>query len=133
MNDELDALLPETQKVAICGREIEVGPMTVDQILRVLKVFNGGKLDKMTADTSLVDLIEAFPDEMIAVAMIVTGLAREEIGQARTDEFVELLAAIIERNRDFFVRRLGPSLRHLLGELVSVAAMGEAGFARSRS
>lgn len=132
MSNDLDILAPDTETLTVAGREVVVGELTVDQVIKITKAFKGGKLENLPAGADLLDLIEAFPEEMIQICMIATGATREEMGRAKTDEFLNLCAAIIGRNTDFFVRRLGPSLKRLVGELIKVAAMASAGSTASR-
>lgn len=130
MADEKIVPPNETRTVKIAGREVAVGIMTMGELLRVKGIFAGGKLERMAADSDLGGIIDAFPDEMMDVARVVTDLTRDELYGAQVDEFLNLCAAIIEINSDFFSRRLGPSLRNLLGQLVRMAAMS-AGSQRS--
>ena len=132
MSNDIDILSPEPVTMTIAGREVTVAELTMDQVIKVVQVFKGGKLESLPADGDLLALIEAFPEEMMRVCMIATGITRDEIGKAKVDDFVNLCAAIIERNTDFFARRLGPSLKRLLGVLVKVAAMAAAGSTPSK-
>lgn len=125
MNDD-KLLAPLPDKVQILGREIEIHALKMGQLLQVVKVFEGGKLQNVQAGADLLDIIEALPEEMIQVAMIATNITREEIATAEVDEFVMLVATILEKNRDFFARRLGPSLKVLAAQLMKITAMAVA-------
>ncbi len=91
------------------------------QLLRAKSVFSGGKLDRLASNTDLLGAIDVLPDEFIELCLIATDLTRDEINSAQVDEFVFLCAEIVEKNHDFFVRRVGPSLQKLVGLLLKVA------------
>lgn len=126
-NNDIEALVPTPKTVKLGEREVTIGPMNMGQILKVGKVFEGGKLAAIPANADLLTLIDAFPEEMIQVAMIVCDAKREEIDGLEVIDFVNLCADIIEGNRDFFARRIGPAMQRLLGELIRVATMVGAG------
>lgn len=128
-----DNVLPaDPSVVRVSGRDVSVGVLTMGQLLKVRKIFEGGKLESLAANVDLLGVIEAFPEEMMQVAMVATDLTQQELDDAGVDEFVFLCAEILEKNADFFARRLGPSLQKLLGQLVKVAALA-GGFKRSSS
>lgn len=118
-----DIIEPLPSKVRILDREVEVRALKLGQLLAITQLFQGGKLANVKADSDLLDIIEALPEEMIQLASIATGLTREELGQAELDEFVMLCATILEKNRDFFARRLGPSLKALAAQLMKITAV----------
>lgn len=51
-------------------------------------------------------LISEHGEAVIEAASLATGIPRAELDDAELDEFMELVAAIIEVNRDFFTRRV---------------------------
>lgn len=113
--------LPDPLRVGTT--DVQVGALNVGQLMRVVQLFKGGKLDQLPADGDLLVWIEKLPDEMIELALIATGMRREDLEAASVEEFVTLLAAILEKNRDFFFRTLGPALRVLLSRVALVAGM----------
>lgn len=119
-------------KIRIAGRDVSVGVLTMGQLLQTKNIFSGGKLERLSANTDLLGAIEVLPDEFIDLCLVATDLTRDEINAVQIDEFVLLCAEIVEKNHDFFVRRLGPSLKKLLGQLVKVAALA-GGFKHSSS
>lgn len=116
-------LPPLPDKFQLGDRSIEVKALNMGQLLRVLDLFKGGKLEQLNASGDVLDWLEKLPEEMIALVMIATGLTREEMNELETDQFVLLLSAILEKNRDFFFRKLGPALRALLGRVALVAGI----------
>jgi hypothetical protein len=122
---------PQPDIVRIIGRDIEVRALTVGPLLRIKQLFAGGKLESLPAGADLWALFDALPDEMIDMVAIATGLTREEIDRAEVDEFVILCNAVLEKNQDFFVQRLGPSLKPFLAQLVTLANLA-GGFQPSR-
>lgn len=124
-NNDIDILAPLPSKVRIAGldREIEVHTLKMGQLMQVVKLFQGGKLANVKVGGDLLDIIEVLPDEMMQLAMIATGLTKDELNQAEVDEFVILVATILERNRDFFARKLGQSLKVLAAQLAKILAL----------
>lgn len=122
-NNDIDALVPTPKRVKIGDREITVGPLNMGQLLAVRKVFSGGKLEKLASNADMLDLIDTLMDEMIEVVRIACDLDEASLHKLTGEEFIELCTAIIEGNRDFFVRWIGPALHRLMGELIRVAAM----------
>lgn len=121
MSEELLPPLPSEFKLG--DRVIEVKALNMGQLLRVLELFKGGKLETLDASGDLFEWIEKLPDEMIGLVMIATGLTRDQMDELETDQFVNLLSAILEKNRDFFFRKLGPALRALLARVALVSGI----------
>jgi hypothetical protein len=120
---ETHDIVPTPKVVRLGDREVAVGPLQVRQLLQMVKVFEGGKLASLNPKADLLDLIHDMPEEMIQVCMVACDARREEIDRLDVADFVTLCADIIEANRDFFARRIGPALQRLAGELIRVAQM----------
>lgn len=119
-----DALIPpEPRTVPFAGSEVTVRVLTMGQVLRLVELFKGGKLEKLKADADLFDWIETFPEEMIGITMIAMEMKRDQVNAGSVEEFVHLLGEILDLNRDFFFRKIGPALRILIGKLALVAGL----------
>lgn len=121
MSDELEALEPSGSSITYRGEPIEVKPLTVGQIPKLIRKARGA--------INVVLAMEALPDSnelgFIDLIMDLAGNHGEElyegvaicvrkdpawIADGDIDDFVGLAKAVFEVNRDFFAQRLGPLL-----------------------
>lgn len=118
-----DIIPPTPDIVHFLGRDVEIHALKIGQLLSIKKIFAGGKLEQVTANADLIDLIDVLPEEMIRVVEIALGIPRAEIDGAEVDEFVNICSAIFQKNSDFFVKRLGPSLQKMTAQLAALACL----------
>lgn len=121
MSDELEALEPSGSSITYRGESIEVKPLTVGQIPKLIRKARGA--------INVVLAMEALPDSnelgFVDLIMDLAGNHGEElyegvaicvrkdpawIADGDIDDFVGLAKAVFEVNRDFFAQRLGPLL-----------------------
>jgi hypothetical protein len=126
-----DIVPPSPDVVRFLGRDIEIHALKVGQLLSIKKLFAGGKLEQVAADADLIDMIDILPEEMIRVVEIALGVPRKDIDGAEVDEFLNVCAAIFNKNSDFFVQRLGPSLLKMTAQLAALASLA-GGLTQSR-
>lgn len=118
----LDDLLPLTRTVTAGGRQVEVRPISprqlrpVVQALVPLQAAIGGGLDLGAVPRAeLLALVAEHADNVITLVAAATRLPEpfvaDEIDLA---ELVELAAAVLEVNADFFARRMAPALHQLM-------------------
>lgn len=132
MSDELEALEPSGSSITYRGEPIEVKPLTVGQIPKLIRKARGA--------INVVLAMEALPDSnelgFIDLIMDLAGNHGEElyegvaicvrkdpvwIADGDIDDFVNLAKVVFEVNRDFFARRLGP---HLAARVESATSGG---------
>lgn len=127
MSDALDVLEPQARSVSFRGEGLEIRPLTVGQLPRLVRVARpvidalfsqhaapempneGEPVDHDTLDLML-DLIGNHGDAVFQAAAIAIGREPEWVAEGDLAEFAELATAVIEVNRDFFVRKLAPLL-----------------------
>ncbi len=117
MPDDLDIIEPEQRTVTFGGTEIPVRPLRVGQIPGVTRALRGVAIGE---DIDIMALIAEHGDAVIDAMAIATGMKRAEIEEGDPAEFIELARAVIEVNADFFIARLGPTIRAAIGTALSL-------------
>ena len=110
--DDLGIIDPPSITVMFKGRPREIRPLTVGQLPAMMRALRDvempSTLDAHGLASQLPALIADNGEAIIQAAVIASGEARAGVESAALDEFVTLVAAIIEINSDFFVRTLLP-------------------------
>lgn len=106
----LEVIVPPVRTLRFAGRDVEVRPLKVGQLPGVMQALAGVDLAQGLDTGGLPDLVAAHGDRVIDAVVIATRLPREAVEEAELDEFAALLAALVEINSDFFVRRVLPAL-----------------------
>ncbi|MGH8075624.1 MAG: DUF6631 family protein [Lysobacter sp.] len=121
MTDDLQVLEPSGSSVTYLGTALEIKPLTVGQLPRMVRVARP-VIDSVLALESLpdedtgalvdfvLDMVDRHGEAMFEAAAIATGRDREWIERGDIGEFIDLAKVVFEVNRDFFVRKLGPLL-----------------------
>lgn len=121
MTDDLDILDPAPAAVTYRGERLEIRPLQVGQLPALVRSARP-VLDAITAadtlpeagDPALVplllDLVENHGERVFEAAALCIDRPVDWVAKGQLDEFVTLASTVIEVNRDFFVRRLGPLL-----------------------
>jgi hypothetical protein len=121
MTDELEALEPSGSCITCQGERIEVKPLTIGQLPRLVRrsrpAINALLALEQVPDASdfafidlLLQLTEAHGEAVYEGVGICIGKSPEWMADLAPDEFLALGRAVYEVNRDFFVQRLGPLL-----------------------
>lgn len=127
MNYTLNELVPGSISVRTGDETIDIRPFTFGQLPRVLRHI-GDVLGCLTGDTlDLSTLSEPAAESIIALAMIAANKPRDWFDQLPPDEGIALLRAVIEVNRDFFARRVGPEVERLRLTLSSITSTSSTG------
>ena len=112
--DDLGMIEPPSITVMFKGRPCEIRPLTVGQLPAMMRALRDvempSTLDAHGLASQLPALIADNGEAIIQAAVIASGEARAVVESAALDEFVTLVAAIIEINSDFFVRTLLPAM-----------------------
>lgn len=112
----LDILDPQPGVAGFRGERLEIRPLTLGQLPRfcrlvrpvVAEFLDGRHPAWLEDDTVMVlELLELHGESIIEAAAIATGRPVEFIGgNENTAELFELARAIVEVNRDFFIRAM---------------------------
>lgn len=119
--DELDVLEPSGSSVTVLGEVVEVRPMAIGQIPKVVRKGRDAisvllALDAIPDgnDLGLIDLLLELSgthgDQVIEVVAIAADRDPAWLKKADPGEFLDLAVAVYRVNQDFFARRLAPLL-----------------------
>lgn len=119
MTDELEAIEPSTRTVTFNGERLELQPLKVGTIPKVVRlarpVINRildldalpDQDDGKMVDLAL-DLIQEHGADLFKAVGIAIKREPDWVEEGDISEFIELCRALYEVNRDFFVRHLAP-------------------------
>ncbi len=108
MKDDLEALAPVPKRVTIAGRDIDLLPLRIRQLPAFSRAVS--KAGPLLAEGRLMEALAADGEGVIDAVAIAAGVDREWLDTLYPDDFLELAAAVVEVNLDFFGRRLRPAL-----------------------
>lgn len=106
---DLANLIPQPVTVTAGGREVAVTPIRV----RELPAFAAAvepMLHEIASGTGVAELMTRDVESLIKAVVIGARLERAFVDDLELDELLNLAAAVLEVNADFFVRRLAPAL-----------------------
>jgi hypothetical protein len=107
---DLSTLFPSPRTVTISGVEFRVREFVAGEFPLVAAL--GSRAIDFDA-MGIGMLLETESDRVFALVASVTGRKVDEIKQLPISVLVDLIAAIVEENVDFFVRRLPTAVRQL--------------------
>ena len=109
------ALGGPTQRVTVNGKEVEVAPMKMRSLVAFSKAIKPIRAeltaisDELTF-SNLADLLATGP-ELFEAVEAASGVERAVLEDLDLAEFIELAAAVLSVNADFFVKRVAPALK----------------------
>ena len=121
MSKDLEVLAPTGASVAYRGERLEITPLTVGQLPRLVRVARPVidavlDLESLPGDndgallTLVMDMVERHGEAAFEAVAVATGRDLAWIEGGDLAEFIALAKAVIEVNRDFFDRKLAPLL-----------------------
>ncbi|MGZ3322012.1 MAG: DUF6631 family protein [Xanthobacteraceae bacterium] len=110
MSDDLKALFPG-QEVAAGGEIIKVSPFVFGQLPKVAKCF--ASIKGVIEDGNLIEIASAGGEDLLQLLCLAAKKDRAWFDTLPSDEGLNLMAAVIRVNRDFFVQRMAPVLQRL--------------------
>mgnify|MGYP001167517465 CR=1 FL=1 len=123
--NELETLLPVPKTITIKGEEIPVGLIKVGRVAAVVKALQpfahllpkaGDKPGRKNIDFFTIVLNHT--DDAINLCVELTSRDKAWVEDLDIAELVELLSAIVERNLDFFIQRVLPSVSEATAKLI---------------
>lgn len=135
MTDELEVLAPSGASVTYRNETIDVLPLTIGVLPKLVRMARPVIDTLMTADIEgddpakfaevLLNMIEAHGEQLYVAAALCVDRPEEFIARGDLAEFLDLAKAIFEVNRDFFAQRLGPLLADRMGAAKASAGTGQ--------
>ncbi len=120
MSDDLDTLDPAPTPVDYRGERLEIKPLTIGQLPKLVRLARplidalmDSDIDKLTDGAEigpLLDLLDEHSERVFDAAAMITRRDRAWLEEGDPAEFVQLVKTVIEVNRDFFTRKLAPLL-----------------------
>jgi hypothetical protein len=110
MSEDLKALFPG-QEVDAGGETIKVSPFAFGQIPQVAKIF--AKIKGVIEGGDLMEIASAGGEDLLQLLCLAANKPRTWFDTLPSDEGLNLMAAVIQVNRDFFVQRMSPVLQRL--------------------
>ena len=104
----IDTFVPEVRQLLVAGKTVACPPLRVRQIPAFTRAV-APILTPLLAGNWLSAVCEG-GDELLRAVAIATGEPPEWLGELMPDELITLVAAVVEVNADFFVRRVLPTL-----------------------
>lgn len=126
--DDLGVIDGDQAVVTIKGQAYSFGPLTVGQLpafARAVKPMADDLGPVLAGDFSLDKLIGLMADHgdgAIDAISVATRIPREVVEGAAPDDLVKILALALSLNRDFFVRRLSPTVQAVVKRASSLGA-----------
>lgn len=109
--DDLKVLFPQPIRRTLSGQTIEVMPMRMAGAVTLMALSQ--PVAGLLMAGQFRDAIAARWPEVRALIAHGAGVTPDALDDAWPDEVIDLLAAVIEANLDFFVRRAVPALQRL--------------------
>ena len=114
---DLQTIFPG-KDIQISGQTVTVKPFTFGQLPKVMKLIN--KLSAVQTGSGNIDtnmllgLLAEGSDDLVDLIASSSGLSAQTINLLQPDEGIELLAAFLEVNGDFFVQKVLPIIKKLV-------------------
>lgn len=113
---ELEALQPLTRKITINNEEIEIKPYKFRQLFSALKHMSNMVADVNTFEDQTVQLFRLLgnhPEDVLGLMSLSTGKPVSFFDDISSEEGIDVVVAVWEVNKDFFVQKIQPKLKSL--------------------
>lgn len=114
----LETYVPTAKTATAGGKAIAILPLRVRQLPAFAAAI--APAAGMLSERNLLAAVARHGPSLIEAVSIATGEPVDWLGDLLPDEFVALVADVIEVNADFFVRRVNPALHQAEAMLVSL-------------
>jgi len=122
-NTDFQTFPPVPQVVTVAGAAVELTPIRLGELPRILAVVRPIAAD-LSAEPDWLALLAAHGDAVLELLALATRCERAWIEGLALDEAVTLASAVFEVNADFFVRRVAPSIAQVGERLAPILSAG---------
>ncbi|MFH1493732.1 MAG: hypothetical protein ABIG70_02925 [Pseudomonadota bacterium] len=123
MNDELETLIPQPVEIKIGGEKMEILPLTIGQLTRVMKALKPALAD-VQGEINITLLAVDHGETLLAAVAAAIGKEIVLVEALQPDEFIRLAGKLLEVNADFFTRRVLPEIAAAVEKIGKVSGVG---------
>lgn len=120
---ELETLIPQPVEIEIGGETLEIKPLTIGQLTRVMKAIKPALAD-IQGEINLTMLAVDHGDTLLAAVAAATGMDAAWLDKLQTDDFIRLAGNLLEVNTDFFTRRVLPEITAAVERIEKTTGVG---------
>lgn len=110
MSEDIKVLFPG-KEVQAAGEVFTISPFTFGQLPKVAQCF--AAIQTKMQSGNLIEIAAAGGEDLLMLLCLAVKKPRAWFDTLASDEGLQLMAAVIEVNRDFFVQRMSPVLARL--------------------
>lgn len=118
----LETYIPEARRVEIGGKTVTIAPLKVRQIPAFAR--HVGPAASLLLDGDIAGAVSEHGEGLITAMAIATGEDAGWIGDLLPDDFLRLVAEVVEVNADFFAHRVSPALSQTVERLTHALTTG---------
>lgn len=120
---ELETLIPQPVEIEINGETLEIKPLTIGQLTRVMKALKPALAD-IQGEINLTMLAVDHGDTLLSAVAAATGMDAAWLDKLPTDDFIRLAGNLLEVNADFFTRRVLPEITAAVERIEKTTGVG---------
>lgn len=110
-NPSLETYVPLPRQIEVGGKSVGIMPLRVRQIPAFVREI--GPAGSLLMAGRVADAVALHGDGIAAAMAVATGEDEAWIGELFADAFLDLVAAVVEVNGDFFARRVAPRIAEM--------------------
>lgn len=120
--NQLTDLYPEGKTITVAGEQITIVPFKVGQLSKVFAAFSP-IIQTITSNKDVppvqlaINLMEANGEHFIKILAISCDKPIKWAEQLNVDDAVVLFSAVLEVNKDFFIRKVLPTINGMLEKM----------------
>lgn len=123
LTTSLETLIPQPDEINVGGESMEILPLTIGQLTRVMKALKPALAD-VQGEINLTLLAADHGDTLLATVAAATGKDLAWLDALQSDEFIRLAGKLLEVNADFFTRRVLPEITAAAEKIGKVSGGG---------
>lgn len=118
MSTDLEKLVPPTVVVMVGGESVTLSPVRLGQLPALVRA--AAPIFDRLAGGNVVQALLDDPDAVLRALEAATGIVRARLDALPLDEAIDLVAAVVELNADFFSRAVAPRIGAATDRLAAV-------------